>query len=57
MARCKPFHTNSTEYPPEHRNVHHDHDDCYEGKKIKPEHRVGGEGGKPLCKVCTKLGT
>ncbi len=57
MARCAPFHTNSTEYPPEHRNVHHDHDDCYEGKKIKPEHRVAGEGMKPLCKQCEKLGT
>jgi hypothetical protein len=36
MAKVSPYHTNETEYPPEHRNVHHDHDDCAEGKKIKP---------------------
>jgi hypothetical protein len=55
MAKVAPFYTNSPEYPPEHRNVHHDRDDCFEGKKIKPEHRVSGIGGKPLCKVCINL--
>ena len=57
MARVAPFHTNSAEYPPEHREVHHDHDDCPNGKRILPEHRVAGEGGKPLDKACTQLGT
>ena len=29
MGKVSPYHTNSTEYPPQHRNVHHDHDDCH----------------------------
>lgn len=56
MATVAPFHTISAEYPPEHRNVHHDRDDCNEGKKIKTEHRKSGENLKPLCKVCVGLG-
>ena len=28
-----------------HREVYHDNDACYEGKKIFPEHRQGGTGG------------
>jgi hypothetical protein len=56
MAKVSPYHTNSLEYPPEHRNVHHDHDDCLDGKKIKTEHRINGTGNKPRCKVCIKLG-
>ena len=56
MAKVQPYHTNSLEYPPEHRNVHHNHDDCYDGKRIKPEHKVQGDGGKPRCKVCISLG-
>jgi hypothetical protein len=55
MAKVAPYHTNSTEYTPE-RNVHHDHDNCQDGKRIKPQHRVAGTGGKPRCKVCIKLG-
>ena len=27
-----PFHTNSPEYPPEHREVYHDQDTCPDGK-------------------------
>jgi hypothetical protein len=56
MAKIAPFHTNSPEYPPEHRNVHHDNDACSEGKKIQPKHREAGTGGKPKCSVCQKLG-
>ena len=25
MAKVAPYHTNSPEYPPTHRNVYHDH--------------------------------
>ena len=57
MARVAPFHTNSPEYPPTHRNVHHDHDDCHYAKDIKRADRVPGEGGRPLCDQCIKLGT
>jgi len=56
MGRVAAYHTNSQEYPPSHRNVHHNHDDCSYGKSIKPQHRVPGNGGKPLCSECTRLG-
>jgi hypothetical protein len=46
------YHTDSPEYPPKNREVHHNNEQCSEGKKIKPEHRKDGDGGKPLCKVC-----
>ena len=45
MAKVAPYHTDSPEYPPEHRNVYHDHDDCKDGKKILPRHRLNGTGG------------
>ncbi len=54
--KVSPYHTNSTEYPPQHRNVHHDHDDCADGKRIKREHKEPGTGGKPRCKECINLG-
>src|SRR5204862_200447 len=28
MANVSPYHTNSTQYPHEHRNVQHDYDGC-----------------------------
>ena len=54
MDKVSPYHTNSMEY--EHRNVYHDHDDCKDGKQIKPQHRLMGSGGKPRCKECIRLG-
>ena len=56
MAKVAPYHTNSPEYPPEHRNVHHDHDNCPYGKRILPHQLVKGTGGKPLCQECVRLG-
>jgi hypothetical protein len=56
MARVPSYHTNSPEYPPEHRQVYHDRDDCPDGRKIKPQHRESGTGGKPKCKECLRLG-
>lgn len=56
MAKVPPYHTTSLEYPPEHRNVYHDHVDCPAGKTIKLQHRVYGTGGKPRCKDCVRLG-
>jgi len=53
--KVEPFHTDSPEYPPEHREIHHDNDTCPDGKRIKPWHRESGKGGKPLCKECAKL--
>lgn len=56
MARVAPYHTTSPEYPPTHRNVYHDHDDCPYGQNIKPWDRVSGTGNRPRCDECTKLG-
>jgi hypothetical protein len=50
------YHTDSTEYPPTHRNVHHDHEDCPDGKRIEAKHRKSGTGGKPLCDACKRMG-
>lgn len=56
MAKVAPYHTTTEEYPPTHREVYHDHDDCKYGKEIKSWHRVAGTGNKPRCKECIKLG-
>ena len=56
MAKVSPYHTNSPEYPPRHRNVYHDHDDCPTGREIKREHRVAGTGNRPRCDDCIRLG-
>jgi hypothetical protein len=56
MAKVSPYHTDSPEYPPKHRNVYHDHDDCPDGKKIESKHRKSGTGNKPRCDECIKLG-
>ena len=56
MAKVSSYHTNSMEYPPKHREVYHLHDDCQDGKRIKPEHRLSGTGNKKPCKECVRLG-
>jgi hypothetical protein len=55
MPQVYPFHTNSPEYPPAHRNVHHDNSLCPDGKRIKPWHRVAGTGSRPRCFECANL--
>lgn len=54
MAKVNPFHTNSEEHPPKHREVYHDTDTCPDGKRIKPEHRENGTGNKKHCLECEK---
>jgi hypothetical protein len=56
MAKVPAYHTTEEEYPPTHRDVYHDHDDCRYGKEIKPQHRVKGTGKRPRCKECIGLG-
>jgi len=56
MGKVQPFHTDTPEYPPKHREVYHDRDDCHDGKQIKPQHRKPGTGNKPRCKECQRLG-
>jgi hypothetical protein len=48
MAKVAAYHTTSPEYPPTHRNVYHDHDDCHDGKSIKPKDRVSGTAASGL---------
>jgi hypothetical protein len=55
MPTVQPYHTNSPEYPPKHREVYHDKDTCPDGKRIKPEHKERGTGGKQHCKECPKV--
>jgi hypothetical protein len=50
-----PYHTSSLEYPPGHREVYHDKDNCPDGKRIKPLHKEGGKGGKKHCLECPKV--
>ena len=55
MGKVAAYHTNSTEYGPKNREGRHDHDDCYEGKKIEKRNKMDGSGGKPICTVCKGL--
>jgi hypothetical protein len=55
MTKVSPYHTNSLEYLPNHRAVYHDKDTCPDGKRIKPEHRVAGNGNKKHCLECDKV--
>ena len=55
MAKTNPYHTNSEEYPPSHREVYHDQTSCQYGKKIETKHREDGRGGKPRCSKCEEL--
>ena len=50
-----PFHTDSPEYAPTHRNVYHDNALCEYGKEIKQEHRISGSGGRARCARCNSL--
>ena len=54
MPKVLPYHTDSPEYPPKHREVYHDKDTCPDGRQIKPEHRKEGQGAKKHCSVCDK---
>jgi hypothetical protein len=55
MSTIEPFHTDSPEYPPNHREVYHDKNTCPDGKKIKDEHRKIGTGNKKHCVECEKV--
>jgi hypothetical protein len=56
MGKVAAYHTDSNESGSKNREVHHNRDDCFEGKKIEKKHRESGTGGKPLCKECVRLG-
>lgn len=57
MSKVSSFHTKNMEYPPTHRNVYHDHDDCQYGREILRNHdNLPGSDGRPRCSECIKLG-
>lgn len=53
--KVNPFHTTTPEEGPGHRDVYHDNNECSDGKRIKPENRVSGTGGRPKCDECKGL--
>ena len=56
MARVAPFHTVNEEDGAGHRNVYHDQSECHYGKKILAKDRVSGNGNRPRCDECKRLG-
>jgi hypothetical protein len=57
MSVVPPFHTNSPEYPPSHRNVYHDRSECRYGQEIKRDgNDVAGSAGRPRCDECKTYG-
>jgi hypothetical protein len=56
MAKVSPYHSTSPEDMQRQRYVHHDHDDCPDGKRIKSYNLKQGTGGFPRCDVCITLG-
>lgn len=56
MAKVSPYHTSSDEESAHNREVYHDHDDCEDGRRIKPWNKVAGTALRPKCKVCSALG-
>jgi hypothetical protein len=56
VATDPDYHTILPEYGPREANVYHNQNECYEGKKIKWEHRTSGRGtGRRLCDVCARM--
>jgi hypothetical protein len=56
MAKVSPYHSTSSEDLQRQRYVHHDHDDCADGKRIKSYNKKAGTGGFPRCDECIRLG-
>src|SRR6266849_2995090 len=57
VAKVGPYYTITPESgEPRHRDVYHDHDDCSDGQRILPKHKVRGMGGHPKCDECKSLG-
>jgi hypothetical protein len=50
-----PYHTILME-DERNRNVYHNHDDCPDGLRIKPEHRRAGTANRRRCDECVKKG-
>jgi hypothetical protein len=56
MAKCTPYHTNSSEYFPKQRNAYRDNPECPDGRHIETQYRRAGTAGRPRCDECIALG-
>jgi hypothetical protein len=57
VVKVGPYYTITPESgEPRHRDVYHDHDNCSDGQRILPKHKVRGKGGRPKCDECQSLG-
>jgi hypothetical protein len=56
MSKVYPYHSISPEDMQRQRYVYHDHDDCADGRRIKPQNKRQGTGGFDRCDECIKLG-
>jgi hypothetical protein len=54
QSRCTPYHTVVSDSGGG-GGVYHDREDCPAGRRILPERRVSGTGGRDRCKDCQKL--
>jgi hypothetical protein len=56
VVKVAPYYTITPESgEPRHRDVYHDHDNCSDGQRILPKHKVRGTGGLPKCDECKSL--
>ncbi len=56
MAKVGSYYTITPESgEPRHRDVYHDHDNCSDGRRILPKHKVRGVGGRTKCDECKSL--
>jgi hypothetical protein len=56
-VKVNAFHTDTTSYSPQHREVYHDQSECHYGKEIKKDgNDIPGTAGRPRCDRCKELG-
>jgi hypothetical protein len=56
MVKVSPYYSTSPEDMQRQRYVYHDHEDCPDGRRIKPENRQPGTDERPRCDACIALG-
>jgi hypothetical protein len=56
MTKGAAYYSTSPEDMQRQRYVYHDHDNCPDGLRIKPENKQWGTDGRPRCDVCIQLG-
>jgi hypothetical protein len=54
QSECTPYHSVVSDLGGT-GGVYHDREDCPAGRRILPEHRVSGTGGRDRCKDCQSL--